>query len=62
LIKIVYLSCFSFLHCLNKSNTQSEIVFKNGEYLVYRKGDRKVLKSVNYSPADLASIVEASEV
>lgn len=27
-------------------------------YLVYRKGDHKTLKSINYSPADLRSILE----
>ncbi len=27
-------------------------------YLVYRKGDNKTLKNVNYSPADLKSIIE----
>lgn len=27
-------------------------------YLVFRKSDRKTLKSVNYSPADLASILK----
>lgn len=30
----------------------------DGHYLVYRKGDRKTLKSINYSPADLKSILE----
>lgn len=30
----------------------------NGKYLVYRKGDDKTLKNVNYSPADLQSIVK----
>ena len=34
------------------------LVEKNGEYLVYRIPDNKVLKSVAYSPADLNSIVE----
>ncbi len=29
----------------------------NGKYLVYRKGDDKTLKNVNYSPANLESIV-----
>ena len=28
-----------------------------GHYLVFRKGDHKTLKSVNYSPADLKSIL-----
>ena len=32
---------------------ESTIVEKNGEYLVYRAEDQKVLKSINYSPANL---------
>lgn len=32
---------------------------KSGEfYLVYRKSDKKTLKSVNYSPADLAGLLK----
>lgn len=30
----------------------------DGLYLVFRQGDNKTLKSVNYSPADLKSIIE----
>ena len=30
----------------------------DGLYLVFREGDHKTLKSVNYSPADLKSIIE----
>lgn len=30
-----------------------------GKYLVYRDADHKTLKSVNYSPADLASVLQA---
>ena len=30
----------------------------DGHYLVYRKEDNKTLKSINYSPADLKSIIE----
>lgn len=30
---------------------------KDGLYLVYRTGDNKTLKSINYSPADLKSIL-----
>ncbi len=30
----------------------------DGKWLVYRKGDNKTLKSINYSPADLQSIIE----
>ena len=37
---------------------ESHIVEKNGEYLVYRTEDGKVLKSIEYSPADIASIVK----
>lgn len=33
---------------------------QDGLYLVYRKEDKKTLKSVNYSPADLESIVKTS--
>ncbi len=31
---------------------------KDGKFLVYRKSDDKTLKSVNYSPADLKSILD----
>ena len=30
----------------------------HGKWLVYRNGDRKTLKSINYSPADLKSLIE----
>lgn len=30
----------------------------DGKYLVYRAGDNKTLKNINYSPADLAGIVQ----
>ena len=30
----------------------------DGHYLVYRQGDNKTLKSINYSPADLKSILD----
>lgn len=30
----------------------------DGLYLVFREGDHKTLKSINYSPADLKSIIE----
>lgn len=36
-----------------KDGTVSEIVPKGSEYIVYRKNDGKVLKSVNYKPADI---------
>jgi predicted HAD superfamily Cof-like phosphohydrolase len=40
-------------HYLDTKNTDSHIVEKNGQYLVYRNEDKKVLKSVKYSPADI---------
>ena len=38
--------------------TDSYIKERNGEYLVYRNGDQKVLKSINYSPADLNQFLD----
>lgn len=38
-------------------NTLSHIVEKNGEYLVYREEDKKVLKNINYIEADLKKIL-----
>ena len=40
-------------HYRNKDGTESEIVQRESEFLVYRKTDGKVLKSVKYSPAEL---------
>lgn len=44
-------------HYLNEKDTESFVVELDKEYLVYRSEDKKVLKSINYSPADLESIV-----
>ena len=41
-------------HYKAEKGTDSHIVQKGDEYLVYRDGDNKVLKSVAYSPADIA--------
>ena len=41
-----------------KKGTDAYYVEQDGKYLVYRKGDKKTLKSVNYSPADLESIID----
>lgn len=35
-------------------------VESDGRYLVYRDADHKTLKSVNYSPADLQTIIQAA--
>lgn len=43
---------------LDEKGTESYVKEVNGEFLVYRKSDGKVLKSINYSPADLKSIIE----
>lgn len=37
---------------------ESFIEHREGEFLVYREGDGKVLKSVNYSAPDIQSILE----
>lgn len=44
-------------HYLAKDGTESYIEESDGHFLVYRKSDNKTLKSVNYSPADLKSIL-----
>jgi predicted HAD superfamily Cof-like phosphohydrolase len=43
---------------LQKDGTESYIVDKGNKWLVYRKSDDKVLKSVGYSPANLKNILE----
>lgn len=42
-------------HYADTKGENGEWVEKNGKYVVYRKTDRKVLKSVRYSEADLKS-------
>lgn len=44
-------------HFKEKDGTESYYQEKDGLYLVYRTADNKTLKSINYSPADLAKIV-----
>lgn len=41
-----------------KDGTDGYIVERDDDFVVYRRSDDKVLKSVNYSPADLAPIVK----
>ena len=43
-------------------DTEGYIVERNGEFLVYRKSDNKVLKAVTYSPADLSSVLSKESV
>lgn len=40
-----------------EKDTEGYIVEKNNEYLVYRTSDKKVLKSINYSAADIKGLV-----
>ena len=42
---------------LRERNVVSEIVAKQNLFLVYRQEDRKVLKSLNYSPANLEKLL-----
>lgn len=44
-----------------KQGVESYVRPKDGVFLVFRKEDNKLLKSLYYSPADLASIVNKSE-
>jgi len=45
-------------HYQENKGTESYIKEADGLFLVYRTEDNKTLKSVNYSPADLKSILE----
>ncbi len=47
-------------HYFDKDGTESYYKEVDGLFLVFRKEDDKTLKSVNYSPADLKSILENS--
>ena len=42
----------------DKDGTEAEIKEEHGVWKVFRKSDNKVLKSINYSPADLKSILK----
>jgi len=44
-------------HYLDTKGTESFIEEKDGEFLVYRAGDKKVLKSIKYSPADIKGML-----
>ncbi|KXK39875.1 MAG: nucleoside triphosphate pyrophosphohydrolase family protein [Saprospiraceae bacterium] len=44
-------------HYLKEKNTDSYIEERDGEYLVFRQSDNKVLKSVEYSAPDLETIL-----
>jgi hypothetical protein len=41
----------------DEKNTEAIIEEHDGVFLIYRQEDHKTLKSINYSPADLMSIL-----
>lgn len=41
-----------------RKGTQCYFLNSGEKFLIYRTGDNKTLKSINYSPADLKSIIE----
>jgi len=45
-------------HYRNTKGVESYYKHQDGHFQVYRTADRKTLKSINYSPADLKSILE----
>jgi predicted HAD superfamily Cof-like phosphohydrolase len=45
-------------HYKKQHAVDSEIVEKDGQYLVFRLSDRKVLKSVKYSEANLVYVID----
>ncbi len=45
-------------HYLEKKGEECYYREVDGLYLVFRSGDNKTMKSINYSPADLKSILE----
>lgn len=45
-------------HYKTEKDTDAYYEERDGKWLVYRAGDNKTLKSINYSPADLKSIIE----
>lgn len=47
----------TLLHYKKKDGTEGIYKEEAGKWLVYRKEDNKVLKSVNYSPANLLDII-----
>lgn len=47
-------------HYLKKDGTESYLEERDGKWFVYRSNDGKSLKSINYSPADLKSILHGS--
>jgi predicted HAD superfamily Cof-like phosphohydrolase len=49
----------TLIHYKGKDGTEGYYKEVDGKWLVYRNGDNKVLKSINYSPANLADIINS---
>jgi len=47
-------------HYRTKDGTECYYKQEGNKWLIYRKADNKTIKSINYSPADLAKIVNRS--
>jgi predicted HAD superfamily Cof-like phosphohydrolase len=47
----------TLLHYKKKDGTEGTYKEVNGKWIVYRTPDNKVLKSINYSPADIKGIL-----
>lgn len=47
----------TLLHYKEKDGTEGYYTEVDGKWLVYRNADNKVLKSINYSPANLSEII-----
>jgi predicted HAD superfamily Cof-like phosphohydrolase len=45
-------------HYKQKDGTEGRYEEVNGKYIVYRNSDNKVLKSINYSPADFSETIK----
>jgi predicted HAD superfamily Cof-like phosphohydrolase len=52
----------TLLHYKNKDNTEGTYREVNGKWIVYRSPDDKILKSVNYSPANIKDILEQNRI
>lgn len=52
----------TLLYYKKKDGTEGYYKQVNGMYIVYRTNDDKVLKSVNYSPANLKHIINDSDI
>ena len=49
----------TLLHYKEKDGTEGYYKEVDGKWLVYRNGDNKVLKSINYSPVNLVDIINS---